>query len=109
MATETTPDNLVYGVDTIMPLDLEIPSLHISLKGVIDDDSYHNLYLNKLKLLDEHHLKALQYLQAYQKSLPKQYNQSVLPQAFKIGDLVLCKNQQNFNVPPDQRGKFSPN
>lgn len=50
MATGTTPYNLVYGNDAIMPLELEIPSLRISLKGVIDDDSYRTLHLNQLGL-----------------------------------------------------------
>lgn len=108
-ATKTTPYKLMYGVDAIIPLELKIPSLRISLKGVIDDDSYHTLHLNHLELLDECHLKALQHLQSYQNTLPKQYNQSVLPRAFNIGDLVHCENQRNVNVPPDQRGKFCQN
>lgn len=40
IATGTTPYNLVYGADAIMPLELEIPSLRVSLKGIVDDDSY---------------------------------------------------------------------
>lgn len=64
-ATRMMPYNLVYGADTIMPLELEIPSLRISLKGVIDDDSYHTLCLNQLELLDENHFKVLQHLQTY--------------------------------------------
>lgn len=66
MTTGTIPYKLVYGVDVIMPLELEIPSLCISLKGLIDDDSNRTLHLNQLELLDEHHLKALQHLQSYQ-------------------------------------------
>lgn len=109
MATGTTLYNLMYGANAIMPLKLAIPSLRISLKEVIDDDSYRTLHLNQLELLDELHLKAFQHLQAYQKYLSKQCNQSVLPQAFKIGDLVLCENRRNVNAPLNQRGKFSQN
>ncbi|XP_059064439.1 uncharacterized protein LOC131856610 [Cryptomeria japonica] len=129
----TMPYNLMYGVDAITPLELEIPSLRISLKGVIDDDSYRTLRLNidddsyctlrlnidddsyctlrlnQLELSDERRLKTLQHLQAYQKSQSRQYNQSVLPRTFQIGDLVLYENQRNVNAPPDQREKFSPN
>ncbi|XP_057854567.2 uncharacterized protein LOC131064446 [Cryptomeria japonica] len=71
--------------------------------------SYARLSLSMLELLDEHRLKALQHLQAYQKSQSRQYNQSVLPRTFQIGDLVLYENQRNVNTPPDQCGKFSPN
>lgn len=40
IATGCTPYYLVYGVDVIIPLELEIPSLRVSLKGIVDDDSY---------------------------------------------------------------------
>lgn len=71
MTTMIASYNLVYGVDVIMPLELEIPSLRVPLKGVIDDDSYRSLHLNQLELLDECHLNSLQHLQAYQKSLSR--------------------------------------
>lgn len=71
MTTGTTPCNLIYGTNAIMPIELEIPSLRVSLKGLIDDYSYHIVCLNQIELIDEHHFKALKHLQAYQKYLSK--------------------------------------
>lgn len=101
--------NLVYDFDTIMPLQLEIPSQQVSLIGLIDDDTNQVNCLHELEFLDECHLKALQHLKAYQKSLCKQYKQNGLGQTFKIGDLALYEHQRNVNVLPNQRGMFSLN
>lgn len=40
IAMGTTPYNLVYGAYTIMPLELEIPSLQFFFRGVFDNNSY---------------------------------------------------------------------
>ena len=69
IATGTTPYNLVYGADAIMPLELEIPSLRVSLKDIIDDYSYREQRLQQLEMLDEQCINALEHFQAYHKTL----------------------------------------
>lgn len=89
MATGTTPYNLMYGAEAIMSLELEIPSLRISLKGLIYGDTYHVECLNYLKLLDDHRLWVLNHIQDYRISIYKNYNQGVISHTFKVGDIVL--------------------
>ena len=36
----TTPYSLVYGAKEVLPIEVEIPSLHISLRGKILDEEY---------------------------------------------------------------------
>lgn len=36
----TPPYNLMYAIEAILPLELEIQSLWVSLKGLIDDETY---------------------------------------------------------------------
>ena len=36
----TTPFALVYGVDVVLPIEVDIPTLRISMKGVITDEDY---------------------------------------------------------------------
>lgn len=42
----TTPYNLVYGTKVIIPLELEIPSLRITLQGIINDNTYKAQFLH---------------------------------------------------------------
>ena len=52
--TGTTPFDLVYGADVVLPIKVEIPTLRISMKGLITDDDYRTARLQELVLLDEH-------------------------------------------------------
>lgn len=52
-----------------MPLELEISSLRVSLKGIVDDDSYREQRLQQLEMLDEQCINALEHIQAYHKNL----------------------------------------
>ena len=47
------PFSLVYGVDDVLPIEVEIPTLRISMKGLITDDDYRISQLQELELLDE--------------------------------------------------------
>ena len=51
--TGTTPYSLVYGVEAVLPIEVELPSLHISLRGQISDEEYRVARLTQLDLLDE--------------------------------------------------------
>lgn len=104
-----TPYNLIYGVDAIMPLELEIPSLRISLRGIVDDDSYREKRLQQLEILNERRINPLEHIQEYHKNLQWSYNDKVIQCSFSIGNLVLYKNQCNVNALPEEKGKFSPN
>ena len=49
----TTPFSLVYGVDVVLPIEVEIPTLRISMKSLITDDDYRISQLQELEFLDE--------------------------------------------------------
>ena len=51
--TGATPFALVYGADAMLPIEVEIPTLRISMKGLIIDDDYRISRLQELILLDE--------------------------------------------------------
>ena len=52
-STGTTPYSLVYGAKVVLPIEVELPSLHISLQGKISDEEYRVARLTQLDLLDE--------------------------------------------------------
>eukprot|EP01018_Ginkgo_biloba_P033677 Gb_04562 [translate_table: standard] len=62
-----TPYSLVFGTEAILPVEIKLPSLHISLRNLIDDEAYRVVRLQELELLDERRLNALNHLKAYQK------------------------------------------
>ncbi|KAH9309906.1 hypothetical protein KI387_037817, partial [Taxus chinensis] len=52
--TGVTPYSLVFGKKSIIPLEIELPSLRISLQDYLDkDEDYRVARLAELELLDE--------------------------------------------------------
>lgn len=93
--TGATSFALVYGADAILPIEIEIPTLWVSLQGLIIDEDYRIFRLQELKLLDERCQVAFDHLQAYQKRISRGYNKKVKPREFQLGDLILKENPKN--------------
>ncbi|XP_074284153.1 uncharacterized protein LOC141608707 [Silene latifolia] len=87
--TQATPYALVYGVEAVLPLELQIPSLRIAIQEGLTDDENDKLRLAELEALDEKRLEAQQKLQCYQARLSRAFNKKVRPRSFQVGDLVL--------------------
>eukprot|EP01018_Ginkgo_biloba_P026264 Gb_10067 [translate_table: standard] len=51
--TGATPYSLVFGVEAILPMEIKLPSLCISLRDLINDEEYRVPCLQELELLDE--------------------------------------------------------
>eukprot|EP01018_Ginkgo_biloba_P036823 Gb_32314 [translate_table: standard] len=92
-----TPYSLVFGAEAILPVEIELPSLRVSLRDLIDDEECRVARLQDLELLDERRLNALNHLRAYQNRLRRRYNQKIKAREFEVGDLVLKENQKNTN------------
>lgn len=103
-----TPFSLFFSMEAILPIEVEVPSLQVSMKGLIDDEEYRISRLHELELLDECRQKALVHLQAYQNLFFWSYNKIMLVKHFDIGDLVLMQNPKN-QVDCEKLGKFEPN
>jgi len=56
----------VYGVEAVMPLKIQIPSLRITIQEGLSEDENHKLRLAELESLDEKRLQAQQKLECYQ-------------------------------------------
>ncbi|XP_022147184.1 uncharacterized protein LOC111016196 [Momordica charantia] len=69
--TGATPYSLVYGVEAILPLEREIPSLQkVVLEGLTIEDNA-KLRLQELEALHEKRLDAQQILECYQTRMTK--------------------------------------
>ncbi|KAH9299796.1 hypothetical protein KI387_031478, partial [Taxus chinensis] len=73
----------------VLPLEVEIPSLRISLQGILDKDAYREARLSQLESLDEARIDAEQRHRVYADRMCQQYNKKVYECDIYEGDLVL--------------------
>ncbi|KAM2332265.1 hypothetical protein ACFX1X_022845 [Malus domestica] len=88
--TQATPYSLVYGVEALLPLESQIPSLRMAIQEGLTDEENAKLHLQELEALDERRLEAQQHLECYQAWLSKAFNKKVSPRSFQTGDLILA-------------------
>ncbi|KAK5843166.1 hypothetical protein PVK06_005609 [Gossypium arboreum] len=101
-----TPFLLVYRMEAVLPIEVEIPSLRILIEEKLDEAEWVQSRYDQLKLIEEKRLKAIRHGQMYQKRMMRAYNKKVQPREFHEGDLVLKKI---LPIQKDFRGKWMPN
>lgn len=55
----------MYGDEIVVPLELEIPSLRVSLDDLIPDENRRKFRLSQLEVLDEKWVNYLEHLHIY--------------------------------------------
>ncbi|XP_069144102.1 uncharacterized protein [Solanum lycopersicum] len=88
--TQATPYSLAFGVEVVLPLERQIPSLRLSIKEGLTEEENAQLCIAELKALDEKRLEAQQNLECYQACLSRAFNQKVRLRCFQVGDQVLA-------------------
>ncbi|KAL0446317.1 UNVERIFIED_CONTAM: hypothetical protein Slati_1759600 [Sesamum latifolium] len=88
--TQSTPYTLVYGVDAVLSLEQQIPSLRIAIQEGLTEKENARIWLKELEDLDEKRLEAQQRLECYQTRLSMAFNKKVRLCSFQVGDLVLA-------------------
>ena len=106
-STGTTPYSLIYGAEAVLPIEVELPSLRISLRGQISNDDYRVARLTQLDLLDEKRQQAYDHLTIYQNHLKRNFNKKVHPRQFQVGDMVLKENIK-VQTNKEKKNKFEP-
>ena len=105
-STGATPYSLVYGMEAVLPIEVEVPSLRVLAECKVDEGDWLTERFEELALIDEKRLIALNHVQGYQKRIARAYNKKVRPRKICEGDLVL----KEMKAPVyDPRGKFKPN
>ncbi|KAL0332958.1 UNVERIFIED_CONTAM: hypothetical protein Scaly_2197300 [Sesamum calycinum] len=88
--TQATPYALVYGVEAVLPLEQQIPSLRIAIQEGLTEEENPQIRLEELEALNEKRLEAQQRLECYQARLSRAFNKKVRLRSFQVGDLVLA-------------------
>nr|KYP49086.1 hypothetical protein KK1_029208 [Cajanus cajan] len=99
-ATKTTPYKLVYEHEAILPIDINLQSIHIQKQNDLPIEDYWNLMYDELVSLEEERLIALQNLVQQKERIEKTYNKRVKVRDFRVGDLVL-----KVILPIDQKSR----
>ncbi|KAI5430557.1 hypothetical protein KIW84_034949 [Lathyrus oleraceus] len=101
-----TPYSLVYGMEVVLPVEVETPSLRVLLDVKLDEAEWIRTRFNELSLIEEKRMAAICHGQLYQSRMKRAFDQKVRPRCFQVGDLVLKRI-----LPPqtDHRGKWTPN
>ncbi|XP_038885874.1 uncharacterized protein LOC120076180 [Benincasa hispida] len=101
------PYSLTYGVEAILPLEREIPSLRMTVqKGLTTEDNA-KLCLQELEADDENRLTAQRALECYQARMSKVFYKHVKPRSFQVDDLVLAVRRPIITARPTGN-KFTP-
>ena len=61
-------------METILPVELEIPSVRVIMENRVDEVNWVEAQYAELALLDEKKLKAAYHQQGYQKRVAKNFN-----------------------------------
>ena len=105
-STGATPYSLVYGMEAVFPVEIEMGSLRVALEQQISEAEWVQSRLDQPSLLDERRLRAVEHIQAYQRKMARSFKKRVKPRPLQRGDLVLRVLR---GLVTDPRGKFRPN
>ncbi|XP_071912329.1 uncharacterized protein [Coffea arabica] len=93
-STGATPYSLMYGMEAVLPAEVEIPSLRILMEAQIEEAEWVRERHEQLSLIDEKRLNAICHGQCYQRRMARAYNKKVKPRLFEVGDKVLNEFSQ---------------
>jgi hypothetical protein len=103
--TGATPYSLVYGMEAVLPIELEVPSLRVMIENEINEADWLSDRFSELMLFDERRLRALYHIQGYQRRIARAFNKKVKSRDLIEGDMVV----KEIRAPIfDPRGKFRP-
>ncbi|KAA3466637.1 RNA-directed DNA polymerase (Reverse transcriptase), Ribonuclease H [Gossypium australe] len=105
-STGATPFSLVYRMEIVLPIEVEIPSLQVLSEIKLDEAEWIQARYDQLNLIEEKRLRAIRHGQMYQKRMMRAHDKKVHPREFHKGDLVLKKI---LPIQKDYRGKWIPN
>jgi len=91
ISTGATPFSLVYGMEAVLPFEVEIPSLRVLMEIELKEAEWVQARYDQLNLIEEKRLAAVCHGQLYQRRMKKAFDKKVRPREFHEGDLVVKK------------------
>jgi len=105
-STGETPYSLVYGMEAVLPFEVEVPSQRIIAESGLKESEWAQACYDQLNLIEGKRLTAMSHGCLYQRRIKNAFDKKVRPRKFNEGDLVLKKMSHAVK---DNRGKWAPN
>ncbi|RVW91041.1 Pol polyprotein [Vitis vinifera] len=75
----STPYSLVYGMEAVLPVEIEMGSLRVALEQQIPETDWAQARFDQLNLLDERRLRAADHVRAYQRKMARAFKSGSSP------------------------------
>jgi len=105
-STWATSYSLVYGMEAVLPFEVEVPSQRILAESGLEESEWAQTRYDQLNLIEGKRLTAMSHGRLYQQRKKNAFDKKVYPCKFNEGDLVLKKVSHTVK---DNRGKWTPN
>ncbi|GAU46436.1 hypothetical protein TSUD_91540 [Trifolium subterraneum] len=105
-STGATPFSLVYGMEAVLPVEVEIPSMRVLMETELAEAEWCQNRYDQLNLIEEKRMAALCHGQLYQIRMKQAFDRKVRPREFREGSVLKIGP---VIEPPDSRGKWTPN
>ncbi|XP_054781970.1 uncharacterized protein LOC129289192 [Prosopis cineraria] len=99
-----TPYFLIYGMEAVTPIKMEIPSLRVLAEVDLEENEWVGTRFEQLNMIEEKKVTAMFHGQLYQGRMARAFDKKIRPREFSVGDLVLKKILPNQE---DNRGKWA--
>ncbi|RVW23230.1 hypothetical protein CK203_100425 [Vitis vinifera] len=103
---QATLYSLVYGMEAVLPVEIEMGSLRVALEQHIFKTEWAQSHYDQLSLLDERRLRATDHVQAYQRKMTRAIQKEDLTREGAAWLTDLDRNQFMEPVNVDQLKKF---
>ena len=87
-ATKVTPFELVYGQETVLPVEVNLVAFRLAKQNDLSDVDYYNLMMDNVDEVTDKRLKALKEIERDKLRVARAYNKKVKGKSFQVGDLV---------------------
>ena len=104
--TGATPFSLVYGVEAVLPIEVEILYLRVIMETKLSEAEWVQSQYDQLNPIKKKRLNAICHGQAYQRKIKKAFDKKVHPRVYHEGELVMKKL---LPTQKDKIGKYAPN
>ena len=82
-STRSTPYSLAYGMEAMLPIEIEMGSLRVALEHQISETEWVQSRYDQLNLLDERRLRAADHVQANERKMTCAFRKRVNLGSFK--------------------------
>ena len=72
-STGATPYSLVYGMEVVLPIEIEMGSLRVALEQQVSKAEWAQAQFDQLSLLNEKRLRVVDHIQAYLRKMVRAF------------------------------------